>query len=815
MTSASTTPSVQFEIRDLELNNIDDNGPKLSSVECPAAGRCDSIRAVVRYHLRAWTVAGGHVFFNVGGGLFGEGHEHAWLVGAATAVDSGSPFWTDASSTSTGTSRTTALDRSLVRLKDPIELSVPLKKVPRDALFGVHLTMDAEAIDDRGGESGASALIDDPLHAGPGLIARGLTARGAPTLKEPPMPAAPRRALPRRGPSPRRHGAVQQLRVRGRGGERHCAGAGHARRRVARRDQRHRRHPGGSARSGGDFKPTRTLVRFENGDTSPRLVEIPIREDPAAESPEKLHGLALPRALRASSAAPRSASVTILDDDQPPPPPPPTFTIGGTVDGLAGLGAGARRTSGRRCRCRRTGASRSPGPRPPASPTRSASQTQPTTPIRCARCEHGTGQVSVRERDRHRRALRDARGPVGAGLHVRGRRPGHHPGRRQRGRRGRGDPARREDRHRRPARGRHELRLRFRRSRATTTPAHLDPSFGTGGIATTDLGGNDDKALDAALTPGRRVRGRRPNRPRRASEDGLRRRALPARRPPRPQLRHATGSRPPTSPAGALANAVAVQPDGKIVVAGFAISASGSTATSRSCATTPTARSTRASAATASSPPTSAPRTTTPARSPSSPTARSSSPATPTRTSRSRATCPTAQLDPTFGDGGTTVSDLGFDDVANGVALTPGGDDPDRRLHGRRRANRDFLLARYGPNGKLNTGSATSASSRPTSAAATTSARTSSSTPNGRIVVVGRATSPTILDMALVRYNPDGTLDTSFDGDGILTADFHGRGDFGQDVALDSAGPDRRRRLHRERRRHRVRAHARQPMTGA
>jgi uncharacterized delta-60 repeat protein len=40
--------------------------------------------------------------------------------------------------------------------------------------------------------------------------------------------------------------------------------------------------------------------------------------------------------------------------------------------------------------------------------------------------------------------------------------------------------------------------------------------------------------------------------------------------------------------------------------------------------------------------------------------------------------------------------------------------------------------------------------------------------PDGRIVVVGRATSSTILDMALVCYLADGTLDTGFDGDGIL-----------------------------------------------
>jgi serralysin len=56
----------------------------------------------------------------------------------------------------------------------------------------------------------------------------------------------------------------------------------------------------------------------------------------------------------------------------------------------------------------------------------------------------------------------------------------------------------------------------------------------------------------------------------------------------------------------------------------------------------------------------------------------------------------------------------------------------------------------------------------------------------GRIVLVGRASSSTILDMALARYHADGTLDTSFDGDGKLTADFHGRGEFGQGVAIDA-----------------------------
>ena len=42
--------------------------------------------------------------------------------------------------------------------------------------------------------------------------------------------------------------------------------------------------------------------------------------------------------------------------------------------------------------------------------------------------------------------------------------------------------------------------------------------------------------------------------------------------------------------------------------------------------------------------------------------------------------------------------------------------------------------------------------------------------------------------MALVRFKPDGTLDTSFATNGILTADFHGASDSGDALAIDSQG---------------------------
>ena len=101
---------------------------------------------------------------------------------------------------------------------------------------------------------------------------------------------------------------------------------------------------------------------------------------------------------------------------------------------------------------------------------------------------------------------------------------------------------------------------------------------------------------------------------------------------------------------------------------------------------------------------------------------------------------------------------------------------------------RDFLLARYGTDGHLDTTFGDGGAVKTDVGGGDDFAENLAVDAQGRIVLVGRATSATILDLALVRYHPDGTLDSAFDGDGILTTDFHGRGEFGQDVTLDGAG---------------------------
>lgn len=59
---------------------------------------------------------------------------------------------------------------------------------------------------------------------------------------------------------------------------------------------------------------------------------------------------------------------------------------------------------------------------------------------------------------------------------------------------------------------------------------------------------------------------------------------------------------------------------------------------------------------------------------------------------------------------------------------------------------------------------------------------------DGKIIVVGRTDDYIDGDIALVRYNSDGSLDTSFDTDGKLTTDFGAGYDYGYAVALQTDG---------------------------
>ena len=256
---------------------------------------------------------------------------------------------------------------------------------------------------------------------------------------------------------------------------------------------------------------------------------------------------------------------------------------------------------------------------------------------------------------------------------------------------------------------------------ATPPTATPTPSFGSAGVVTTDITGRDDVANAVAVQPDGKivVAGVAETAP---GQLRFRARALQPRRDARPQLRRRRHRHHRPRHLRRRHHDIAIQPDGKIVVVG----------------------------------------------------------ATDQNVALARY-LPDGTLDPTFGNAGTVIGGIGTNEV-NGVAITPGGTiliagtgggpkgtRPDRRqLRPQRQAEPRVRHS--------------SASPRPTSAAGTTPATISSWTPTATSSSSAARRAPPCSDMALVRFKPDGTLDTS------LTADFNGIGDFGHALAIDSQG---------------------------
>ena len=99
----------------------------------------------------------------------------------------------------------------------------------------------------------------------------------------------------------------------------------------------------------------------------------------------------------------------------------------------------------------------------------------------------------------------------------------------------------------------------------------------------------------------------------------------------------------------------------------------------------------------------------------------------------------------------------------------------------------DFGLARYNPNGSLDTTFNDDGKLVTDFAGDMDLAAAMVLQPNGKIVVTGNATTASS-DFALARYNPDGSLDTSFDGDGLLVMDNAGVPEYARAIVLQPNG---------------------------
>jgi uncharacterized delta-60 repeat protein len=145
-------------------------------------------------------------------------------------------------------------------------------------------------------------------------------------------------------------------------------------------------------------------------------------------------------------------------------------------------------------------------------------------------------------------------------------------------------------------------------------------------------------------------------------------------------------------------------------------------------------------------------------------------------------------LDPTFdGEGIVITSVTGFNDAARSVAVQSDGKIVVGGFYSASN-EADFVVVRYNPNGSLDTAFDGDGIAI-VSIDVFDSAQCLTIQPDGKIVVAGNAvnTATSFRGLALVRLNPSGALDTTFDGDGKVTAPY---GNFGfiRSVALQPDG---------------------------
>lgn len=100
----------------------------------------------------------------------------------------------------------------------------------------------------------------------------------------------------------------------------------------------------------------------------------------------------------------------------------------------------------------------------------------------------------------------------------------------------------------------------------------------------------------------------------------------------------------------------------------------------------------------------------------------------------------------------------------------------------------EFSLARLNSDGSLDTGFGSAGEQMTDLGSPGDHATSVAIQPNGKILVTGQSGSADARDFAVARYNSDGSLDTSFSGDGWTTTDFGGIDDIPTDMALQEDG---------------------------
>lgn len=151
---------------------------------------------------------------------------------------------------------------------------------------------------------------------------------------------------------------------------------------------------------------------------------------------------------------------------------------------------------------------------------------------------------------------------------------------------------------------------------------------------------------------------------------------------------------------------------------------------------------------------------------------------------------PDGSLDASFDEDGLVTSNFGSDSSGFSVAIQADGKIVAAgEWYASSTTYRDFALVRYNINGSLDTSFGSGGLVNTDFSSAYDSGSSVVVQPDGKIVVAGYShQGATNIDFALARYDTNGNLDATFGTGGLVVTDFAGSRDYGYGVALQADG---------------------------
>ncbi|MBN4005233.1 DUF4347 domain-containing protein [Nostoc sp. LPT] len=143
-------------------------------------------------------------------------------------------------------------------------------------------------------------------------------------------------------------------------------------------------------------------------------------------------------------------------------------------------------------------------------------------------------------------------------------------------------------------------------------------------------------------------------------------------------------------------------------------------------------------------------------------------------------------LDSTFGVGGKVITDIGGSDTAHAIAIQADGKIV--VVGETYYYNGDFAVARYNPDGSLDSSFGNSGKAIADFANQSDRAYSVAIQSDGKILISGIIYNGNQTDAGLVRYNSNGTLDTSFGNGGKVVTNFEGKNEWIKSIAVHSDG---------------------------